>query len=201
MAIHGIFGPMLGMNGVTSPDRSLHEGGRPRHPSNETWAGRFVRRTALFICLLLAGAGASVVAAAPASASCPTVTYKGVTYCAGTIADLNAGVYPAGTKIALQPVAVLSKSGTTLSLGQVTPTFTSQPCPPGMVCGAGTITCTETWQKSTSDFATVNPRPVVGSAVNVYGKVTTTRTFVPAAWALVGASYQNNGNFHPCWYL
>jgi hypothetical protein len=124
-----------------------------------------------------------------------------VAYCAGTIADLNAGAYPAGTKIALQPVAVLSKSGTKLSLGQVTATITSEPCPPDKFCGAGTITCTETWQKTTSDFARLTSRPVVGSAVNVYGKVTTTRTLAPAGWALVGTSYQNNANFHPCWYL
>ncbi len=136
-----------------------------------------------------------------AFASCPTVTYKGVAYCAGTIVDLNAGAYPAGTRLALQPVAVLTKSGTTLGLGQVTATFGSTPCPPGMYCGAGSITCTETWQKSTSDFAKLNPRPVVGSAINVYGTVTTTRTLAPAAWALVGTSYQNNANFHPCWYL
>lgn len=147
-------------------------------------------------------------AAAPAptststtSTTCPTVTFKGVAYCTGTIIDLNAGAYPAGTKIALQPVAVLTKSGTKLSLGQVTAIITSQPCPPGMICGAGTITCTETWQTATSDFAKLNPRPAVGSAANVYGTVTTTRTLAPADWALVGTSYQNNANFHPCWYL
>lgn len=160
-----------------------------------------------------AASGASTIvsqvqsAATPASTSttstsCPTVTYKGVAYCPGTIADLNAGAYTAGTKIALQPIAVLSKSGTKLlSLGQATAIITTQPCPPGMFCGAGTITCTETWQTSTSDFARVSPRPVVGSAVNVYGTVTTTRTLAPAGWALVGTNYQDNANFHPCWYL
>jgi hypothetical protein len=146
-------------------------------------------------------------AATPASTNttstgCPTVTYQGVAYCPGTIADLNAGAYTAGTKIALQPVAVLSKSGTKLlSVGQVTAIITSRPCPPGMYCGAGSMTCTESWQTVTADFAKLGPRPVVGSAVNVYGTVTTTRTLAPAGWALVGTSYQNIASFHPCWYL
>ena len=149
---------------------------------------------------VLAAATPTPTSASTTSTSCPTVTYKRVAYCAGTIVDLNAGEYPAGTKIALQPVAVLTKSGTTLSLGQATATFTSQPCPPGMICGAGTVSCTDTWQTSTSDFAKLHPRPVVGSAVDVYGTVTTTRTLAPAGWVLVGTSYQNNANFHPCWY-
>jgi hypothetical protein len=168
--------------------------------STKTRLSRYGRRTLILIGVLVAMVSGSAVAAAPASASCPTVTYKGVAYCAGTIPELKAGVYPTGTKIALQPVAVLSKSKTTFSLGQVRATITSLPCPPDKFCGAGSITCTETWQQSPSDFARLSSRPAVGSAVNVYGKVTTTRTLAPLGWQLVSTSYQSNANFHPCWY-
>lgn len=197
MAIHGFCDAGPDTVKRSSPQLPVHAGVRSRRVSTGAGVSGFVRRTALLICLLLSAGGASAVAATPANASCPTVTYNRVAYCVGTIADLKAGKYPAGMKIALEPVAVLSRSGTTASLGQATAAFTSEPCPPGMFCGA-LITCTNSWQTLTVDFARLGPRPAAGSAIKVYGQVTTTPTLAPAGWALVGTDYQKNGNFYPC---
>jgi hypothetical protein len=115
-------------------------------------------------------------AATPASATtCPsTMTYNGVPYCIVTIPALNSGTYPAGTRIVLHSVFVLSGANRTRTLGSI------HQCPTGIFCGA-----TITWDTTTLTYNTTGDAPPLYWWNDQFGTVSSTRTLIPAGKTLL----------------
>jgi hypothetical protein len=173
----------------------------PRAWSSGAAGRRVVKAAVVWLLALMVMATASVVFAVPASAACTSVSYKSASYCVASIDELNSGVYPQGARIALRPVAVLSKSSTLRTVGQLKTTSYVEPCQSSF-CGSGQVVCSTVWVTTAIDFARLGSRPVVGSAVDVYGTVTASRTLAPTGWVLVNSSYQATGKFtDPCLFL
>ena len=99
------------------------------------------------------------IPASAAGLSCASTTVKhgSYNYCPGSIINLQAGSYPAGTRITMN-VFVFSASGKIRTVGQPIP------CPPGKYCGA-----ILKWATTNVDFTGLTSAPAVYYYTEVWG--------------------------------
>lgn len=139
----------------------------PTHNLTSVPARRAVRRRASLAVAAVTTLLASLLLApdpASATACSSTMTYSGTSYCVVTIPDLNAGLYPAGTRVVLHNVFVLSGAYQTRTLGSI------HQCPAGLVCGA-----LITWDTTTVTYKKGSNAPALYWWIDQYGSVSTTR--------------------------
>jgi len=104
----------------------------------------------------------TVTASPTASPSgCTLMIFNAQSYCAGTLTGVNRTVYGLGQRIALSGVNVtfINTQNNTVQVWGI------DPCPPGKLCGAGSVTTTLVWDGS--------PKPVPGDVISVYGVTVT----------------------------
>ena len=79
-------------------------------------------------------------------------------YCVGSITNLQAGKYPAGTRVVLKSAFVFSATNKVRNVGQLIP------CPPSKYCGA-----TLNWATTNIDFSGLPSAPVLYYYTDVWG--------------------------------
>ena len=105
--------------------------------------------------------------------------FNAQSYCAGTLTGVNRTVYGLGQRIGLGGVnvSVVNDQNNTVQV------WGFDPCPPGMYCGAGSVTTTVVWDGSS--------KPVPGDVISLYGVTITSSLRIDG--------YVKIGWCHPDW--
>jgi len=117
--------------------------------------------------------------AVPSSpASCYALSYNGQWYCSTTISSVKATSWGVGARVVLRDVSVTRSEGGVVTVAGLE----SNPCSPGMLCGAlmTTVSLDIPWPGTT--------RPPVRSVINLFG-TTVAGTLNPAGYVTTSGCY------------
>ena len=139
----------------------------PRMPSRR-W--KAVAVAAMLLVLPILGGGS----ANAAGFTCTTTLEKhgSFNYCVGSIVNLRAAKYPAGTRVVLKGAFVFSATNKVRNVGQLIP------CPPGKFCGA-----TLNWATTNIDFSRLSSAPAIYYYTDIWGTSSGT-TLKPVGYKL-----------------